>query len=154
MREIHGHAEETIDANPELVFGVITDIENLPQWNAAVETVIERPAALTPGTRWTVEMHPSRGMRWRSISTVEEIDSDALRFSYRTVNADGNPSYTLWSWEIVPEGSTSKVSVSWHVYLKTLDRRLLAGPIRRHQLRKEVAASLQAIVQPASSSAS
>jgi hypothetical protein len=31
------------------------------------------------------------------------------------------------------------------VYLKTLDRKLLAGPIRQRQLRKEVAASLLAL---------
>jgi hypothetical protein len=34
------------------------------------------------------------------------------------------------------------VSVHRDVYLATLDRRLFAGPIRRRQLRKEVAASL------------
>jgi hypothetical protein len=34
------------------------------------------------------------------------------------------------------------VSVHWDVYLETVDRRLFAGPIRRRQLHKEVAASL------------
>jgi hypothetical protein len=37
------------------------------------------------------------------------------------------------------------VAVRWDVYLKTLDRRLLAGPIRKRQLRNEVAASLGAL---------
>ena len=39
------------------------------------------------------------------------------------------------------------VTVTWDVYLKTLDRKLLAGPIRQRQLRKEVAASLAALDQ-------
>jgi len=37
------------------------------------------------------------------------------------------------------------VSVSWDVYLKTFDRKWLAGPIRKRQLRKEVAESLRAL---------
>ncbi len=145
MREIHGTAEATLGISPQAVFAVITDIEGLPRWNAAIEKVIDRPPALTPGVTWTVQMHPVRGMRWRSVSTLGTIDPQGLHFSYRTVNADGNPSYTLWHWEIAAHGSSTKVSVKWDVYLKTFDRRLLAGPIRRRQLRKEVAASLHTI---------
>ena len=37
------------------------------------------------------------------------------------------------------------MTVSWDVYLKTLDRKLFAGPIRQRQLRKEVAGSLAAL---------
>ena len=84
-------------------------------------------------------------MSWKSRSSVQEIDPKALRFAYRTVNEDGNPSYTLWTWEIAAVDSASEVTVSWDVYLKTLDRKWLAGPIRQRQLRKEVAASLVAM---------
>lgn len=70
------------------------------------------------------------------------LDAERMRFRYRTVNADGNPSYTLWSWELTPTLSGVEVSVHWDVDLETLDRRLLAGPIRRRQLRREVAGSL------------
>jgi hypothetical protein len=35
--------------------------------------------------------------------------------------------------------------VRWDVFLETLDRRLLAGHIRRRQLRREVAESLSAL---------
>ena len=54
-------------------------------------------------------------------------------------------SYADWKWEVVPFDSMAQVSVSWDVYLKTLDRKLLAGPIRQRQLRKEVAESLLAL---------
>jgi hypothetical protein len=47
----------------------------------------------------------------------------------------------------------AQVSVSWDVYLKTLDRKWLAGPIRRWQLRKEVAESLRALDRASRSSA-
>ena len=145
MQEIHGTTTRTVDAPPEAIFTLITDIDRLPEWNDAIENVVERPAGLDTGTEWVVKMHPNRMMSWKSRSSVEEIDRQGLRFGYRTKNEDGNPSYTLWRWEVDPDDSGAKVSVRWDVYLKTLDRRLLAGPIRQRQLRKEVAASLRAM---------
>ena len=100
--------------------------------------MIEQPAALTTGATWTVEMHPTRPVRWKSVSTLQELDEEALRFSYRTVNADGNPSYACGPGSSLRRGRGVHVSVHWDVYLETLDRRLFAGPIRRRQLRKEV----------------
>ncbi len=147
MQEIHGTASGRVDAAPGAVFGLITDIDRLPEWNAAIERVVERPSEPAIGSEWVVKMHPARGMSWNSRSSVQEIDAEALRFAYRTVNADGNPSYALWKWEIVVADSGANVTVSWDVYLKTLDRKLLAGPIRQRQLRKEVAASLVALDQ-------
>jgi uncharacterized protein YndB with AHSA1/START domain len=147
VQEIHATASSRVTAPPDAVFRLITDVDRLPEWNRAIERVVERASELAPGTEWTVKMHPSRGMTWQSRSRVEEIDMDARRFTYRTWNADGNPSYTDWKWEVVPLDSLAQVTVSWDVYLKTLDRKLLAGPIRQRQLRKEVAASLLALDQ-------
>ncbi len=147
MQEIHGTASGRVAAAPDAVFRLIIDVDRLPEWNGAIERVIERPLELAPGTEWVVKMHPSRGMTWQSRSRVEDIDTDTRRFMYRTWNADGNPSYTDWKWEVVSLDSDAQVTVSWDVYLKTLDRKLLAGPIRQRQLRKEVAASLLALDQ-------
>ena len=145
MQEIHGTAIGNVNAAPDATFRLITDLARLPEWNRAIERVVEAAPDVTPGTEWVVKMHPSRGMTWQSRSRVEEIDSYARRFRYRTWNADGNPSYADWKWEVVPFDSMAQVSVSWDVYLKTLDRKLLAGPIRQRQLRKEVAESLLAL---------
>lgn len=145
MREIHDQADSIIDADARVIFKTITDIERLPEWNAAIDRVIDRPARLTTDAKWTVEMHPARLMRWKSVSTLRTIDAEDLRFSYRTVNADGNPSYTLWSWDLTPLPTGVRVAVRWDVYLETLDRRLFAGPIRRRQLRREVSASLASL---------
>ena len=145
MREIHGYAEAAIGADAAALFATITDIDRLPEWNRAIEKVLDRPGAITPGAEWTVEMHPARGMRWRSVSTLQEIDARNLHVSYRTVNADGNPSYAIWVWDLTATTAGVNVSVRWDVYLKTLDRRLLAGPIWKRQLRKEVTASLSAL---------
>jgi uncharacterized protein YndB with AHSA1/START domain len=145
MQEIHGTASGRVTAAPDAVFRLITDVDRLPDWNRAIERVVEGAPELAPGTEWVVKMHPSRGMTWQSRSRVEEIDIDAGRFLYRTWNADGNPSYSDWKWEVVPFDSGAQVTVSWDVYLKTLDRKLVAGPIRQRQLRKEIAASLLAL---------
>ncbi len=145
MHEIHGTATGSVNAAPDPTFGLITDIDRLPEWNRGIERVVERAPELIPGTEWVVKMHPGRGMTWLSRSRVEEIDGNARRFTYRTWNADGNPSYADWKWEVLQLDSTAQVRVTWDVYLKTLDRRLLAGPIRQRQLRKEVAESLGAL---------
>jgi uncharacterized protein YndB with AHSA1/START domain len=154
MREIHDQARATIGAEAAALFATITDIERLPEWNRAIEEVIDRPTTLAPGVAWTVQMHPAPGMRWKSVSTLEEVDANLLHFSYRTVNADGNPSYSLWNWALTPAVAGVQVVVSWDVFLKTIDRRVLAGPIRKGQLRKEVAASLEALTAYASAPAS
>jgi uncharacterized protein YndB with AHSA1/START domain len=147
MQEIHGTATQTIAGSPDEAFRLITDLDRLPEWNRAIERVVEPATELAPGAEWTVKMHPSRGMSWLSRSRVEEIDRDGLRFRYRTWNADGNPSYTDWQWDIVGSNGATAVTVTWDVYLKTLDRKLVAGPLRQRQLRKEVAASLTALDQ-------
>jgi uncharacterized protein YndB with AHSA1/START domain len=148
MQEFHGSAGARVDAPAEAVFDLITDVARLPEWNDAIESVAEQPeTALAPGVDWLVVMHPPRMGRWKSRSTVEEIDTGTRTFAYRTVNADGNPSYAQWRWEVAPAGDASQVTVTWDVYLKTLDRRLLAGPLRRRGLRREVAASLPALAE-------
>jgi uncharacterized protein YndB with AHSA1/START domain len=147
MHEIHDTAEVTLPVDPAALFATITDVEHLPEWNAAIERVVEPPPAMVPGARWTVEMHPMRGVRWKSVSTLDVLDVDRRQFSYRTVNADGNPSFSLWDWHVRPAREGATVSVRWDVFLKTADRRLFGGPIRRRQLRREVPASLRRVAE-------
>jgi len=106
MHEIHGHAGTVIEREPRALFAAITDIERLPEWNAAIEKVIECPERLVDGASWTVGMHPTRGMRWKSVSTLQELDPGCLRFSYRTVNADGSSRRKLMG-RASPSGGTS-----------------------------------------------
>ena len=145
MKEIHGTATARLEVPAEKVFELITDVDRLPDWNAAIEAVEQRPAVLCDGAEWLVVMHPPRMPRWRSISSVRLVDPTNLHFEYETRNADGNPSYARWTWEVEPGDSGAVVTVRWVVYLKTLDRRLLAGPLRRRQLGREVPSSLKAL---------
>ena len=145
MDEFHGRASVRVDAAPQAVFDLITDVGRLPEWNAAIEAVVERPAALAEGAEWTIKMHPPRVPSWKSISRVEELDRHRFRFAYKTRNADGNPSYVKWAWEVAAAGDGAEVTVTWDCYLKTFDRRVLGGPMRKRMLAREVPNSLTAM---------
>jgi uncharacterized protein YndB with AHSA1/START domain len=145
MQEFHGQASTSVDAPPTEVFDLITDVDRLPEWNAAIQAVVDKPPALVPGAEWTVTIKPAGIPSWGSISRVEEIDGQRGRFAYETRNADGNPSYVKWSWKVTATGTETEVTVTWDCFLKTFDRRILAGPVRKHQLAREVHRSLAAI---------
>ena len=145
MREFTGTASIHVDASPSEVFALLTDVDRLPEWNAAIEQVVERPATLVPGAEWVVRMHPRHIPSWGSASVVSELDAAAGRFGYETRNTDGNPSRTFWTWQVDADEGGAKVAVSWRVVLLTLDRRLLAGPMRKPMLAREVPRSLEAL---------
>ena len=146
MREFHGTATAFVDATPESVFDFITDISRLPEWNRAIERVVEAPAAVTYGSEWVVFVHPPGLPGWNSRSRVEVVDRGALRFVHRSCSDDGNPSYVRWSWQVVAVDGGAQVTVLWEVHPLTFWRRVLLGPfVRRPQLNKEVPASLDAI---------
>ena len=145
MDEIHGRASLRVIATPEAVFDLITDVDRLPEWNVAIETVLDRPPELAEGIEWTVKMHPPRTPTWTSISRVEELDRDRRRFAYETRNGDGNPSYTKWAWHVTGADGGAEVTVTWDIYLKTVDRRYFGCPMRKRQLAREVPNSLTAM---------
>jgi uncharacterized protein YndB with AHSA1/START domain len=144
MREFQGSASTYVRATPDKVFDFVTDVDRLPDWNGAIERIVESPAVLEPGAAWVVVMHP-RGMpSWKSRSEVEEIER-ATRFVYRSRTDDNNPSYARWEWDIVPAEDGAQVTVSWDAHPMTIGRRLIGAPIRRRMLAREVAASLDVI---------
>jgi hypothetical protein len=145
MDSFTGSASARIDADPDAVFAWLTDLDHLPDWNAAIEQVAERPPVLEPGARWVVVMHPPWLPRWRSRSTVVELDRTRRRFVHRTVPDDGDPSYLTWRWEVEPAGRGSEVRVLWEAHLLTPLRRLVGGRVRRPQLAREVPTSLAAL---------
>jgi len=147
MDEIHGRASLQVDATPQAVFDLITDVGRLPEWNVAIETVLERPPALAEGAEWTVKMHPPRTPSWTSISRLEELDRCRFRFAYETRNGDGNPSRAKWAWEVTGAAGGAEVTVRWDVYLKTVDRKFFGGPLRKRQLAREVPNSLAAMAE-------
>ena len=138
-------ASAIVGADPDTVFRALTDIAALPTWNARMTSVVEQPAVLEVGTDWVVEFE-ALGQRWRSRSTVEELDASRRRFAYRSRTDDGNPSYGRWTWQVDEDPEGCQVVVTWELHPVTFWRRVLLGRIRARQLaRTEVPASLAAL---------
>jgi uncharacterized protein YndB with AHSA1/START domain len=138
---------------PTDVFAYLSDIDRLPDWNANITKVLDRPDAVAPGAEWVVEMK-AMGNSWPSRSRVELYDPTRCVFSYRSCTDDGNPSYAIWRWDVEEaSGGGSRVTVSWDLNPATFWRRLLLGRIRARQLRREVPASIDALARALQESA-
>ncbi len=144
-----GEVSARVDARAADVFALITDINRLHRWNAAVEGLVDGPVELEVGSEWIVTMHVPKLPRWRSRSTVTHLDPEQRRFVYASTSDDRNPSYVDWFWEIADRGDHCVVTVRWHGYPLTFFRQRLGAPMRARQLTREVAASLAALTTAA-----
>ncbi len=133
-----------VDAPPAIVFGFLTDVSRLPEWNRAITDVVDAPTRLVPGAVWKVRIH-ALGQSWVSKSRVSELDPETLRFSYRSQSDDGNASYADWAWQVEPDGDGSMVSVTVDLKPVTFWRKYLLVKIRRPALRSEMRDSLGAL---------
>src|SRR6476620_6170107 len=111
MDEFHGSATTHVEAPASAVFDTITDIERLPEWNAAVERVIEVPATMDEGAQWVVVIHPRHIPSWHSRATLVLLDRQGLQFAHRSQTDDGNPSHAEWHWTVVPSGEGADLTV-------------------------------------------
>jgi len=143
-----GTVTEVVAAPPGEVFGVITDIDRLPEWNDIIEALVERPPALVPDAEWVVRLR-SMGMRWESRARLLELDEAARRFGYRSRTDDGNPSFAIWRWAVDDDPAGARVTVSWELHPETFWRQVLLGRVRNRQLRTEVSHSVDAAARAA-----
>lgn len=133
-----------VEAPPDEVFALITDINRLPEWNREIRTVHECPTDLTPGAEWVVEIH-AMGTHWRSRSTLLDLDREAGVFAYESRSDDGNPSVATWAWRVAPHARGAEVHVAASVIPRTFWRRHLFSKIRSRILPNAVRASLAAL---------
>ena len=142
-----GSASGTVAASPDAAFQAFTDIDRLPEWNATIQRVVERPGALREGSEWVVAVKPPGMPEWLSRATTVDLDPQSRRFRYRTCTDDGNPSWAMWEWhaEAGAGGSDSTVTVSWELHPETFVRRVLFSRVRNRALRREVVASIAAL---------
>lgn len=137
-------AATAIEAAPGDVFGAITDVEHLPDWNLEIPRVIDVPPMLTPGAEWLVEIHAMKS-HWNSRSRVVEFDPQRGVFAYRSQSDDGNPSYANWRWEVAGEGAVTTVRVSVEAYPRTFLRKRFISRIRRRGLERAMHQSLASL---------
>jgi uncharacterized protein YndB with AHSA1/START domain len=145
MATAQGTASAVIAAPPATVFEAIADIDRLPEWNAIMRSVVERPSELVPGAEWVVEFN-ALGQTWHSRSVLETLDPVQRRFEYLAGTDDGNPSRARWAWQVDDDPAGSRITVSWDLRPVTFWRRVLFVRIRSRQLaRTEVPESLRAL---------
>ncbi len=131
VTEFHGTQTVQLAARAPDVFDLLVDVDRLPEWNAHVHHVIERPGRpLTAGVEWVVQMR-AMGGRWPSRVRALTVDRAALSFEYRSCNDDGNPTYALWLWQVRPSEHGSTLTVIWVVYPRSFWRKLLIARARR-----------------------
>jgi uncharacterized protein YndB with AHSA1/START domain len=151
IKRFHGRVAALIDADPDRVYSVITDIRQLPRWNRRITEVVQAPMPpLADGAEWTVRLVAPPG-RWVSRARVLTYDPAARVFRHRSSTDDGNPTYVDWTWTVTPNGPDSQVAVEWQAEVKTFWRQALFARLRRAQLTGEVLASLDALAYHAAS---
>jgi hypothetical protein len=143
MTSLHGSVTERVHVPAAPFFGLISDVDRLPEWNELIQRVVERPTEMTVGAEWVVEMR-ALGSRWNSRATVEDVDADTFRFAYRSRTDDGNPSFALWTWTLEPRQDETDVTVTWDLHPETFWRKSLLARIRHRSLRNEVRSSIHA----------
>jgi hypothetical protein len=142
LTEFHGTETVQLAAAAPDVFDLLVDVDRLPEWNAHVHHVIERPERpLAEGVEWVIQMR-AMGTRWPSRARALTVDRAGLRFEHRSCSDDGNPSYALWSWQVNPEPPGSTLTVIWTAHPRSFWRKLLIARARRPVLADEVRASL------------
>jgi uncharacterized protein YndB with AHSA1/START domain len=138
------NATALVRATPDEVFAQLTDVDRLPSWNTELVEVLERPERLLPGTEFVVRMHAA-GMTWPSRTRVLEVDPARRHLVYRSVSDDGNPSFTIWTWDVAPHPAGAEVTVAWDPNPRTLMRRCIVVHWRRRCLRRQVPRSLRSL---------
>ncbi len=141
-------ASVVVDADPDAIFALLTDVNRLGEWNQIITRVLHEPAEMTPGAEWVVEMH-AMGQTWASRSRLEAIDVAGRRFSHRSGTDDANPSFTVWHWSVDPHPGGALVGVRWELNPRTFWRRHLVVHLRRRALAREVPMSIQALGEAA-----
>jgi hypothetical protein len=142
ITEFHGSETVQLSAAAPDVFDVLVDVDRLPEWNARVHHVIERPdGPLAEGDEWVVQIR-AMGRKWPSRARALTVDRRRLLFEHRSSTDDGNPSHVSWSWQVVPTEQGSILTVRWTGNPRSFWRKLLLARIRRPALAAEVKASL------------
>ncbi len=147
VTEFGGTETAELSSSAPDVFDLLVDVDRLPEWNAHVHHVIERPGRpLAEGVEWVIQMR-AMGGRWPSRARALVVDRAALSFEHRSCSDDGNPSYALWAWRVSPGEHGSTLTVTWAVYPRSFWRKVLFARARRPLLAEEVKASVAGMDQ-------
>jgi len=135
-----------IDASPDRVWGVLTDLEHAPEIIRAVESVeLHTGAGFDVGTRWT----ETRTMMGRTASETMEVTAVDPGRSY-VVEADSGGTHFRSEFRLAPDGDGTTVTMSFDGQPSGLGGKVMVATLGRlfaRPTRKALAADLDDIAR-------
>ncbi|WP_068279734.1 SRPBCC family protein [Aldersonia kunmingensis] len=104
--------EATVDATPEQVWAVISDVTRIGEWSHECREAkwVGGATHAVPGARFRGRNRVGL-VRWGRICTITEVDPP-LRFTYHTFGKLTRDS-TQWTIELQPEGSGTRIVMGY-----------------------------------------
>ena len=112
---VSGSASVQVDAPPDTVFALLTDLDRLPRFSPENQRceLIDGSDAVAVGTRFR-GYNKAGDYEWHADCMVTELDP-GRRFTYEV--PPGYEHATVWSYEIAPAGDGCVVTESFHAPL-------------------------------------
>jgi uncharacterized protein YndB with AHSA1/START domain len=100
-----GTVEVTVDASPEQVWAVISDVTRIGEWSHEAQSNVwlDGAVAAAPGVRFRGQNRQGRS-RWSRTCEVVRVD-DGLAIAWRTVPSRLYRDSSLWTYELEPAGA-------------------------------------------------
>ncbi len=108
-------ASVTIDAAPEAVWSVVSDVTRVGEWSGECRGCVWAPGSNAPvtGARFRGRNRRS-GFRWTRLNEVVRAEPPT-EFVWRTVPSGPFPDSVEWRLGIAPDGSGSRVTESFRI---------------------------------------
>lgn len=96
-------AEATIDAPPDAVWQVLGDVRRMPELSPELVRMVPLKRGGLRAGQWYLGVNRRKAMVWPTRSVVSVVDPG------RIVAWDTRSSGARWIWELVPEGTGTRV---------------------------------------------
>lgn len=129
-----GSVEVVVDATPEEVWAVVTDVRRAGEWSHETRggEWLDGADRCAPGARFRGR-NGHRAFRWARVCEVEEAEAPT-RFAWRTVRTRRYPDSTRWRIELHPvEGGTRVVQSFEVLQIHPLAERLFYVIVPAHR---------------------
>ena len=149
---VEGSATIHIDAPPQAVYAMISDVTRMGEWSPETHTCVWIDGATGPAVGARFRGSNKRGIiRWSTKPTVTIADP-GKEFAFE-VGSPGKEG-TRWSYRMTPSGGGTELTESFEALRYALFFKIISPPKRRKvQLQQGVEQTLERIKQAAERSA-
>jgi uncharacterized protein YndB with AHSA1/START domain len=149
---VEGQATIHIDAPPEMLYAMISDVTRMGEWSPETHTCVWIEGATGPAVGARFKGSNKRGiLRWSTKPTVKVADP-GKEFTF-DVGSPGKED-TRWSYKLTPKDGGTDLTESFESLRYTLFFKIVSPPKRRkRQLHEGVEKTLERIKQAAEGSA-